>query len=63
VEERAQQYQDQIGVHPDFLPAGDVPGSPRLSENPYGARSPREHQAIADGLPVHRLRYRRQARA
>ncbi len=43
-------------------PAGDVPGSPRLAENPYGARSPREHRAIADGLPVHRLRYRRLAR-
>lgn len=59
VEERADQYEallrDLRGVTPD----GDAPGSLRLAENPYGARSPREHRAIADGLPVHRLRVRR----
>jgi tRNA (guanine-N7-)-methyltransferase len=63
VEERAQQYEAQIATHPDLEPAGDAEGSPRLAENPYGARSPREHRAIADGLPVHRLRYRRRVRA
>ncbi len=59
VEERAAQYEAQIAAHPAFEPSGDVEGSPRLAENPYGARSPREHHAIADGLPVHRLRFRR----
>jgi len=63
VEERALQYEAQISAHPDLAPAGDAEGSPRLAENPYGARSPRERRAIADGLPVHRLRYRRRARA
>lgn len=59
VEERAAQYEAQIGAHEAFEPAGDVEGSARLEENPYGARSPREHRAIADGLPVTRLRYRK----
>jgi tRNA (guanine-N7-)-methyltransferase len=59
VEERAEQYEAQIGVHPAFVPAGDESGSPRMIENPYNARSPREHHAIRDGLPVTRLRYRR----
>lgn len=61
VEERAEQYEAQIGAHPAFEPAGDVEGSPRLIENPYGARSPREHHAIRDGLPVTRLRYRKRS--
>ena len=59
VEERAEQYDTQIGASASFEPFGDLPGSPVLAENPYGARSPREHRAIADGLPVYRLRYRR----
>jgi tRNA (guanine-N7-)-methyltransferase len=59
VEERAELYERQILGSPAFVPAGDAPGSARLAENPYGARSPREHRAIADGLPVHRLRFRR----
>jgi tRNA (guanine-N7-)-methyltransferase len=63
VEERAAMYEAQIGAHPDFEPAGDEPGSPRMVENPYNARSPREHHAIKDGLPVTRLRYRRKMRA
>ncbi len=62
VEERAELYGGQIGAHPALETAGDAAGSARLAENPYGARSPREHRAIADGLPVHRLRYRRRAR-
>jgi tRNA (guanine-N7-)-methyltransferase len=63
VEERAAMYEAQIGEHVAFEPAGEEAGSARLAENPYGARSPREHHAIADGLPVTRLRYRRRARS
>jgi len=59
VEERAEQYEAQIGAHEAFEPAGDKDGSARMEENPYNARSPREHHAIRDGLPVTRLRYRR----
>ena len=59
VEERALEYEAQISEHAAFEPAGDVEGSARMEENPYGARSPREHHAIRDGLPVTRLRYRR----
>lgn len=63
VDERAVLYEAQLEEHPDFEPWGDAPGSARLAENPYGARSPREHHALADGLPIYRLRYRRRARA
>lgn len=59
VEERAEAYEAQVGAHPAFEPLGDTPGSARMAENPYGARSPREHRAIADGIPVVRLRFRR----
>lgn len=59
VEERAEQYERVTRAHGAFLPAGDAEGSAALAENPYGARSPREHRAIADGLPVHRFRFRR----
>ncbi len=57
VEERALQYETQIGNSPLFTANGDVAGSARIAENPFNARSPREHRAIADGLPVHRLLY------
>jgi len=59
VEERADQYEAALAHDARFAPAGDAGGSARLAENPYGARSPREKRAIADGLPVHRLRYTR----
>jgi tRNA (guanine-N7-)-methyltransferase len=59
VEERGALYEEAVSSHDAFVPAGDAPGSPRLAENPYGARSPREHRAIADGLPVHRFRWTR----
>jgi tRNA (guanine-N7-)-methyltransferase len=59
VEERAELYAGVVGASPTFVPAGDVPGSPVLADNPFGARSPREHRAIADGLPVHRMLWRR----
>lgn len=62
VEERAELYDQHLAAHPDLEPAGDEPDSPRMAENPYGARSPREHQAMGDGLPIHRLRYRRRPR-
>ena len=59
VEERAEQYEAAIANSGRFTANGDAPGSPRVAENPFGARSPREHRAIADGLPVHRLLYRK----
>lgn len=63
VEDRAMQYREILDAAVGLQPAGDAPGEPWLSENPYGARSPREKRAIEDGLPVWRLRYRREARA
>lgn len=58
VEERAAQYEEHVATCVQFAPNGEG-GTARIGENPYGARSPREHRAIADGLPVFRLRYRR----
>ncbi len=57
--ERAEDYEAVLSASTTLCEAGDGAG-PRLAENPYGARSPREHRALADGLPVFRLRYRRQ---
>ena len=57
VEERAAQLEALLASDARFRPAGDAAGSPRLTENPYGARSPRERRAMADGLPIHRLRF------
>ena len=59
VEERAGGYEEIASLDDRFVAEGDAPGSPRLAENPYTARSSRERRAIADGLPVHRLRWRR----
>lgn len=59
VEERARAYERLVDLDVRFTPAGDVGGCPRIGENPYGARSPREKRAIGDGLPVHRLRWKR----
>ena len=56
VEERAQGFAELFGEHPGFEAFGP---SARIEENPFSARSPREHRAIADGLPIHRLLYRR----
>jgi tRNA (guanine-N7-)-methyltransferase len=56
VAERAAAYRELVLGHPAFEPWGP---SPETDENPYGARSPRERRAIADGLPVVRLRFRR----
>jgi tRNA (guanine-N7-)-methyltransferase len=59
VEERSGLYEAMVSLDARFAPAGDVPGSPRLQDHAYVARSPRERRAIADGLPVHRTRWRR----
>jgi tRNA (guanine-N7-)-methyltransferase len=61
VEERAELYERVVTSHPRFVPAGDTPPSPHVADNPYGARSPREHRAITDGLPVYRMLWRRRA--
>lgn len=61
VEERAAEYEALVGLEPRFVPAGDAPPSPRLADHGYVARSPRERRAIADGLPVHRMRWTRAA--
>ena len=58
VEDRAERIAALVAAAPDaFAPSGDAAGDPHLAENPYGARSPREHRAVNDGLPVHRLRW------
>ena len=54
---RADLYEALIAAHPAFESRGDTASSPRLAENPYGARSHREARAITDGLPVFRLRF------
>lgn len=57
----AQAYREAVEGRQEFEPHGDEAGSPLLSDNPYGARSPRERRVMADGMPVLRLRYRRRA--
>jgi tRNA (guanine-N7-)-methyltransferase len=59
VEDRARAYEELVGYDARFTPGGDEPGSPRLVDQAYGARSPRERRAITDGLPVHRMRWTR----
>jgi tRNA (guanine-N7-)-methyltransferase len=56
VEERAAAFEALFDAHAGFAPHA---GGARVSEYPFGARSPRERRALADGLPVFRLRYRR----
>ena len=56
VEERIDRYQELLDSHVALEPFGSTP---RVGENPFGARSPREHRAISDGLPIYRLHYRR----
>jgi tRNA (guanine-N7-)-methyltransferase len=57
VQERASAYADVVAAEPRFAPWG---ARAEIEENPHEARSPRERRAIEDGLPVVRLRYRRQ---
>jgi len=65
VEERADLYETQILGHAAFEAYGEAAAnvgdrpSPRLADNPYGARSHRERRAIDDAIPVYRLRFRR----
>ncbi|HVY31303.1 MAG TPA: tRNA (guanine-N7)-methyltransferase [Polyangiaceae bacterium] len=56
VEDRAAEYEAVLNDTPGLVA---VPGGPRVAENPFQARSPREHRAIKDGLPIHRLLYRK----
>lgn len=56
VEERAASYEALCLATSGLAPT--APG-PRLHENPFGAKSPREHRADADGLPVFRLLFRK----
>jgi tRNA (guanine-N7-)-methyltransferase len=56
VAERAEAYVRVIELEPRLEP---YPGGPVVLDNPYGAMSPRERRALADGLPVTRLRWRR----
>jgi tRNA (guanine-N7-)-methyltransferase len=59
VEERARSYEELVSLDARFTGSGDAPGSPRVADHTYVARSPRERRAIADGLPVFRLLWRR----
>jgi tRNA (guanine-N7-)-methyltransferase len=61
VAERADQYEGLLLADARFEPAGDQPGSARLADNPYEARSPRERRAITDGLPIHRMLFRKKS--
>jgi tRNA (guanine-N7-)-methyltransferase len=56
--ERAETYFTIFDETKDLEPVGQ---SPWVDENPYGARSTRERRALADGLPIYRLRYRKRA--
>ncbi|HXN32044.1 MAG TPA: tRNA (guanine-N7)-methyltransferase [Polyangiaceae bacterium] len=59
VEERAHAYARLVAEDARFVPAGDASGTAYLADHPYVARSPRERRAIADGLPVYRMRWQR----
>jgi tRNA (guanine-N7-)-methyltransferase len=63
VADRAAAFEAVVAAHPVFVSAGDSDGSPRMAENPYEGRSNRERRCEQDGLPVHRLRWRRRPRA
>jgi tRNA (guanine-N7-)-methyltransferase len=56
VAERALAYENVVLEHAGFTPWAVTA---RVSDNPYQAKSPRERRAVADGLPVFRLRFRR----
>lgn len=56
VAERASSYEGLVAEEARFAPWN---ATPRVEDNPYLARSPRERRALADGLPVVRLRWRR----
>jgi tRNA (guanine-N7-)-methyltransferase len=58
VAERADAYQEVIEGVGWFA---SWEGGGRLATSPHLAQSPRERRVVGDGLPVHRLRYRRTA--
>lgn len=58
VAERGAAYEQLLRAASGFEPVHD---DGRVADNPFGARSPREHRAIADGLPVTRLLYQRRS--
>jgi tRNA (guanine-N7-)-methyltransferase len=56
VNERATAYAELVADEPRLVPLHPHLGF--ATENPFVARSPREHRAIADGLPIYRLHFR-----
>lgn len=56
VEERAAAYAELMASVETFAP---LEAEASIGDHPYVARSPRERRAMADGLPIHRLRFRR----
>lgn len=56
VSERARAYEEVIRAEPALRP---VLTAPEVPDNPYHARSPRERRAMADGMPILRLWYRK----
>jgi tRNA (guanine-N7-)-methyltransferase len=61
VEGRAAEYARQFLASPAFLPGGPR-GDAVVDESPFApARSNREARALADGLPIYRLVFRRAA--
>jgi tRNA (guanine-N7-)-methyltransferase len=58
VAERADAYEQTLAALDCLRPCE---ATPRVAHNPYRARSLRERRVLGDGLPVHRLRYRRRA--
>lgn len=58
VVERADAYDELITRSARFEPAA-TSGTARVVDHPFIARSPRERRAMADGLPIVRLHFRR----
>jgi tRNA (guanine-N7-)-methyltransferase len=56
VEDRAGAYAALLSGSQSFVAVGQ---NAWIDDHPYVARSPRERRAMADGLPIYRLRYRR----
>jgi tRNA (guanine-N7-)-methyltransferase len=59
VVERAESYEALAAAHGAFRLAGDAPSTARVREMPWSARGNRERRALADGIPITRLRFRR----
>ncbi|HOU90873.1 MAG TPA: tRNA (guanine-N7)-methyltransferase [Polyangiaceae bacterium] len=61
VAERADAYEEAIARSGRFVPV--TADGPRVEDHPFVARSPRERRALADGVPIVRLRVRRVSEA